>query len=157
MAGILLAEHGLIPQTNNCLRMGLESEWIGIVLIKNKELGHCWTFGLGDETIIKGLKDLEKSFMVRRVLGDTTRIKIKDREEIYMALSDKSHTKLSSVARSIFPTGSALTDGYIDCIPLGGMQEENDIKRIRLAVKTVLTFALADIDPVWESASPAGL
>ena len=146
LSGRILAERGLIPQSNNCLRMGLESEWIGLILVKNRELGLNWAFGLGDEEIKKRLIDLERPFMIRKILGDTLRIKIKDRDEIYSALSDKSHTKLSSVARFFIPPNANPADGYIDCIPLGGMEGERNISRILLAIETVLGFALADIE-----------
>ena len=35
LAAKILAEHGLRCQSYNCLRMGLESEWLGIFYLKN--------------------------------------------------------------------------------------------------------------------------
>lgn len=153
LSGKLLAGHGLIPQAYNCLRMGLESEWIGIILLKNEELGLNWAFGLGDETIKNQLNNLERPPMIRKIVGDNALIKIKDREEIYSALSDKSHTKLSSIALYYLPPGSTPEDenkGYIDCIPMGGIRGENNIARILQTVKTVMMFALADMEGCLE-------
>ena len=133
--------------------MGLESEWIGIILLKDNELGLHWAFGIGDDTIKKRLIDLERPYMIRKIVGDNALIKFKDREEIYSALSDKSHTKLSSIALYDLPPGSTPEDenkGYIDCIPMGGIRGENNIARILLTVKTVLMFALADMEGCLE-------
>ncbi len=145
LAAQILADRGLIPQVNNCLRMGLESEWIGIILQKNKKLAFEWAFGAGDEITRKNLLDLERPFKIREALGDTSKIKLKDRHEIYSALSDKSHTKLSSVARFFIPKDVPASEGYIDCIPYGGVEGDNNKFRIRSAVKVTLEFALAEI------------
>ena len=45
--------------------------------------------------------------MIRQALGDTPRITAKDRDEIYAALSDKSHTKLASVVRPFIPPNAS--------------------------------------------------
>ena len=127
---------GLITQSYNCLRMGLESEWLGMQ----------WAFGVGDEAVLKRLKELEKPVLIRKTLGDTPRITVKDRDEIYAELSDKSHTKLSSVARSFIPPNASPVDEFIECIPMGGMRGKNNIPRILQATATVLTFALAEIE-----------
>lgn len=142
----ILAENGLITQSNNCLRMGLESEWLGLILMKDPTLGLLWAFGLGDKIVQDRLIKLEKPYQIRKILGDTPRIKVQDRDEIYSALSDKSHTKLSSVARPFFLPNTPASDNFIDCIPIGGMKGGNNIARILPAVTTVLAFALAEIE-----------
>ncbi len=146
LAGRILAESGLITQMNNCLRMGLESEWLGIILVKNEKLGLNWAFGLGDKKEREELKKLEMPAEIRKKIGETPRISIENRNEIYKGLSDKSHTKLSSVAKFFILPGSSAGEGSIECIPLGGIRGENNITRIRFTVKTVLRFALADIE-----------
>ncbi|MCK9307236.1 MAG: hypothetical protein M0P17_06865 [Methanoculleus sp.] len=45
LSGKILVEKGLITQSYNCLRMGLENEWLGIILMKNPTPGIHWTFG----------------------------------------------------------------------------------------------------------------
>ena len=146
LSGKILAEKGLITQSNNCLRMGLESEWLGLILMNDPQLGMQWAFGLGDENVKKSLKKLEKPFQIRKILGDTTRITVQDRDDIYSALSDKSHTKLSTIVRFFIPPNAPPSDGFIDCIPMGGIQGNNNISRILNGVTTVLTFALAEIE-----------
>lgn len=145
-SGKILAEKGLITQSNNCLRMGLESGWLGLILMKDPQLGMQWAFGLGDDNVKKSLIKLEKPFQIRKILGDTTRITVQDRDDIYSALSDKSHTKLSSVVRPYISPNAPPSDGFIDCIPMGGIKGKNNITRILNSVTTVLTFALAEIE-----------
>lgn len=146
LAGVMLAEKGLIPQSYNCLRMGLESEWLGLILMKTPALGLEWAFGFGEKGAEERLKKLEKPYEIRKILGDTPRITIQDRDEIYSALSDKSHTKLATVARFWIPPGANPGEGFVDCIPAGGMQGENNIARILRGVGAVLSFALADLE-----------
>ena len=146
LSGKILAEKGLITQSYNCLRMGLESEWLGLILMKDPGLGMEWAFGVGDEAVVKRLKELEKPYMIRKTLGDTPRITVKDRDEVYAALSDKSHTKLSGVARSFIPPNASPADEFIECIPMGGMRGKNNIPRILRGTATVLRFALAEIE-----------
>jgi hypothetical protein len=110
LSGKILVKRGLITQSYNCMRMGLESEWLGLILMKDPGLGMEWAFGLGNEAVLKRLKELEKPYMIRQALGDTPRITVKDRDEIYTALSDKSYTKLSSVARPFIPPNASPAD-----------------------------------------------
>ena len=146
LSGKILAEKGLITQSYNCLRMGLESEWLGLILMKDPGLGIQWAFGVGDDAVVKRLKELEKPYMIRKALGDTPRITVKDRKDLYAALSDKSHTKLSSVARPFIPPNASPADEFIECIPMGGIQGKNNIPRILRGTATVLRFALAEIE-----------
>ncbi|WOX56730.1 hypothetical protein [Methanoculleus receptaculi] len=84
--------------------------------------------------------------MIRQALGDTPRITAKDRDEIYAALSDKSHTKLASVVRPFIPPNASPADEFIKCIPMGGIRRKNNISRILQGTATVLTFVLAEIE-----------
>lgn len=145
-AGSILAERGLITQMHNCLRMGLESEWLGLILMKDPLLAHQWAFGLGEEEDLKRLVDLERPKQIRKMLGDRRRITVQDRDEIYSALSDKSHTKLASVSRLFIEPGVPPHMGNVACIPMGGIKGENNIKRIRQCPIVVVTFALAEIE-----------
>ncbi|CVK33957.1 hypothetical protein [Methanoculleus bourgensis] len=145
-SGKILAEKGLITQSYNCLRMGLESEWLGLILMKDTELGIVWILGSGDKSDLKRLKDLEKPHQIRKILGDAPRITVQDRDEIYKALSDKSHTKISSITRLFIPPEGPLPLMDVRCIPMGGMQGEETISRILRGLLTVLTFALAEIE-----------
>ena len=146
VSGKILAKKGLITQSYNCLRMGLESEWLGLILMKDSALGIHWAFGVGDEAFLKRLKKLEKPYEIRKALGDAPRITIEDRNEIYAALSDKSHTKLSSVARPFIPPNASLADESIECIPMGGIRGKDNILRILRGTATVIEFALAEVE-----------
>ncbi len=42
----------------NCLRMGLESEWLGLVLMNDCTLAIHWAIGFGDENVVERVKDL---------------------------------------------------------------------------------------------------
>lgn len=145
-ASAILSEKGLFTQTYNCLRMGLESEWLGLILVRDPRLGEQWAFGLGEEGVQERLKELEKPYLIRKTLGDTERITVQDRDEIYSALSDKSHTKLSSVSRFFIAPDAPPYDGYVGCIPMGGMNGEENINHIQRCTATILTYALAEIE-----------
>lgn len=137
LSAYILSQKGLKTQCFNSLRMGLESEWIGICLDKDIELAMHWTFGTGQEKNNKKLLRLEKPYELREMLGDTKRIKIKDRNEIYRALSDASHTKLASIA---------VYTGKVECIPIGGLRGEVNIIKTLEAVQFVQKFASAEIE-----------
>lgn len=145
-AARILADSGLITQVNNSLRMGLESEWIGIILVKDEKLGHIWVNGPIDKKEENALINLEIPSRIRKNVGETSKIKISDRNDIYKALSDRSHTKISSVTSLFFTPGSSEEKNYIDCIPLGGLRGDYNFNFIRHSIKTVLRFALADIE-----------
>jgi len=76
------------------------------------------------EAVLKRLKKLEKPYEIRKALGDTPRITVNDRDEIYAALSDKSHTKLASVARPFIPPNASPADEFIEWISIGGIRRE---------------------------------
>lgn len=96
-----------------------------------------WAFGIGQEKNNKKLLRLEKPYELRKMLGDTKRIKIKDRNDIYRALSDASHTKLAS---------TAVYTGEVECIPIGGLRGEVNIIKTLEAVQFVQKFASAEIE-----------
>ena len=133
----ILSQKGLKTQCFNSLRMGLESEWIAICLDKDIELAMHWAFGIGQEKNNKKLLRLEKPYELRKMHSDTKRIKIKDRNEIYKALSDASHTKLASIA---------VYTGEVECIPIGGLRGEVNIIKTLEAVQFVQKFASAEIE-----------
>jgi hypothetical protein len=138
LSGYILSQKGLKTQCLNSLRMGLESEWIGICLDKDIELAMHWAFGSGQEKNIHDkLSDLEKPYKLRKMLGDTKRIKIKDRNDIYKALSDASHTKLASIT---------VYTGEVECITIGGLRGTVNIIKILQAVQFVHKFAYAEIE-----------
>lgn len=138
LSAYILSQKGLKTQCFNSLRMGLESEWIGICLDKDIELAMHWAFGSGQEKNIREkLLRLEKPYELRKMLGDTKRIKIKDRNEIYKALSDASHTKLASIA---------VYTGEVECISLAGLRGAVNIIKTLEAVQFVQKFASAEIE-----------
>ena len=150
-SGKILAEKGLITQSYNCLRMGLESEWLGLILMKDTELGIVWILGSGDKSDLKRLKDLEKPHQIRKILGDAPRITVQDRDEIYNALSDKSHTKISALHGSL-SSGSPLPLMDVRCIPMGYAGRGDRIAYPQGFID-VLTFALAGSKITLGSAS----
>jgi hypothetical protein len=149
LAAKILAESGLICQSNNCLRMGLESEWLGIYYLKNLELSIDWAHGTGDTHSKKMIKKLERPSDLRKEISKISckRINENDRNEIYQALSDKSHTKLASIAIVTVPPNSTDQSEYkVECIPAGGLKGEIRIAIILRAVNVVQEFALAEIE-----------
>lgn len=148
-AAKILADHGLICQSYNCLRMGLESEWLGIYYLKNPELSLHWAFGTGNDHIVKRIKKIERPADLRKEISKISCIRIKenDRNEIYSALSDKSHSKLaSSAVLTISPNSTDQTDYKIECIPAGGLNGDINITIILKAVNVVQEFAMAEIE-----------
>lgn len=137
LSGYILSQKGLKTQCFNSLRMGLESEWIGICLDKDIELAMHWALGIGQEKNNEKLLRLEKPYELRKMIGDTKRIKLKDRNDIYRALSDASHTKLASIA---------VYTGEVECIPIGGLRGEVNIIKTLEAVQFVQKFASAEIE-----------
>lgn len=137
LSGYILSQKGLKTQCFNSLRMGLESEWIGICLDKDIELAMHWTFGIGQEKNNEKLLRLEKPYELRKMLGDTKRIKLEDRNDIYRALSDASHTKLASIA---------VYTGEVECIPIGGLRGEINVIKTLEAVQFVQKFASTEIE-----------
>jgi hypothetical protein len=69
LAAKILAGAGLRSQSYNCLRMGLESEWLGIYLVKDFELSLHWAQGTGDEKTVKKIKELEYPQELRREIS----------------------------------------------------------------------------------------
>jgi len=150
LAGKLLAGAGLKCQSYNCLRMGLESEWLGICLVKDPVLTLHWAFGTGDEETVKKIKKLEHPANLRLEISkiiSSTRIAKKDRDEIYKALSDKSHSKLASCAIvTINPKSADPPDFKVECIPAGGLKGKTNISKLLSAVQVVLEFAKAELE-----------
>jgi len=99
LAGKILASGGLRCQSYNYLRMGLESEWMGICLLKNALPTPQW-LGAGDAETLKKIKKIESPALRHEIskIISSVRLAEKDRNEIYSALSDKSHSKLGSCA-----------------------------------------------------------
>lgn len=98
------------------------------------------------EAILKRLKNLEKPYEIRKALGNAPRITVKNRNEIYAALSDKSHTKLASVAHPFIPSNASPADESIECILMGAIRGKDSIPRILRGTATVLKFALAEVE-----------
>jgi hypothetical protein len=147
LAAKILADTGLRCQSDNCLRMGLESEWMGIYLAKN--VGLCLQCALGtiDGDTLKKIKKLEtpqelRSEISKNDIISSTRIVKKHRDEIYRALSDKSHTKLASCAALIMYPKS----NEAECIPAGGMKGKTNISTLLRAVQFVQEFAMAELE-----------
>ena len=70
LSGYTVGQQGLKPQCYNSLRMGLESEWIGIYLDKHIELAMHWAFGTAqEEKIHRKLLRLEKPKGLRPITG----------------------------------------------------------------------------------------
>jgi len=152
LAAKILADTGLRCQSDNCLRMGLESEWLGICLVKDVGLSLQWAFGTGDEDTLEKIKKLESPADLRSEISkndiiSSPRIVKKHRDEMYSALSDKSHTKLASCAAlTIDPKSTNQSEYKVECIPAGGFQGETNISKLLRAVQFVQEFAMAELE-----------
>ncbi|MGZ4847252.1 MAG: hypothetical protein ACXV7G_11210 [Halobacteriota archaeon] len=146
LAAKILAGTGLKCQFYNCLRMGLESEWLGIYLVKHGELSLQWAFGTQDEDTVKKIKQLERPKDLRRKISDISdkRIANEDRDDMYSALSDKSHSKLASCAVSTINPKSA--DQSVECIPADGLKGKTNISKFLSVVQDVQEFAIAELE-----------
>jgi hypothetical protein len=149
LAAKILADTGPRCQSFNCLRMGLESEWLGICLVTDSVLSIQWAFGVGDEDTLKKIKKLEIPQDLRLEISKIshTRIAKKDRDEIYWALSDKSHTKLASCAALIInPKSTDQSEGKVERIPAGGLKGKTNISKHPRAIQAVQEFAMAELE-----------
>ena len=149
LAAKILADAGLRCQSYNSLRIGLESEWLGICLVKDVGLSRQWAFGTGDEKTLKKIKELERPADLRRIISEIShnRIVENDRNEMYKALSDKSHSKLASCAELIInPKSTDQSDYKVECIPAGGFQGKTNISKLLSAVQFVQEFATAELE-----------
>jgi hypothetical protein len=149
LAAKILADTGLRCQSDNCLRMGLESEWLGICLVKDVGLSHQWASGTADEETLKKIKKLEIPQELRGKISKIShnRIAKNDRNEMYKALSDKSHTKLASCAVLIInPKSSDQSEYKVECIPAGGSKGKTNISILLRAVQFVQEFAMAELE-----------
>lgn len=68
---------------------------MGLLLKDDKKLLMNWCLGHGMTE--KEHKKLENTIKLITKLGDKKKIKIKDRQEIYQALSDTSHVKFKNI------------------------------------------------------------
>jgi len=150
LAAKILADTGLRCQSDNCLRMGLESEWLGICLVKDVGLSRQWAFGTGDEKTLKKIKEFERPADLRSEISkiiSSTRIVENSRNEMYSVLSDKSHTKLASCAAlTINPKSTDQSEYKVECIPAGGFQGKTNISKLLSAVQFVQEFAMAELE-----------
>ena len=149
LAAKILADAGLRCQSYNSLRIGLESEWLGICLVKDVGLSLQWAFGTGDDETLKMIKKLELPKDLRREISKIShnRIEEKDRNEMYSVLSDKSHTKLASCAAlTINPKSTDQSEYKVECIPAGGFQGKTNISKLLSAVQFVQEFAMAELE-----------
>jgi hypothetical protein len=149
LAAKILADTGLKCQSYNCLRMGLESEWLGIYFVNHVESSIEWAFGTGDEKTLKKIKKLERPADLRRIISKIShnRIAENDRNEMYWVLSDKSHSKLASCAvLTINPKSTDQSEYKVECIPAGGLKGETNISILLRAVQVVQEFAMAELE-----------
>jgi hypothetical protein len=149
LAAKILADTGLRCQSDNCLRMGLESEWLGICIVKDVGLSLQLAFGTADKETLKKIKELESPPHLRGEISKIShsRLAKKDRSEIYSALSDKSHSKLASGGALITnPKSTDPSDFNVECIPAGGLKGKTNIAKLLSAVQFVQEFAMADLE-----------
>lgn len=125
-AAYLLAQNGLKNQAHNSARMGLEFHWMGLLLKDDKKL-----------------QELENTTKLITKLGDKKKIKIKDRQEIYQALSDTSHVKFKNIC---FMDEGNKHYGHI----LGGFQSEYDVRQCINAVDLCMRFVLTEVSESYE-------
>lgn len=139
----LLANEGLKNQAHNSARMGLEFHWMGLLLKDDKKLLMNWCFGSGaSEKEYKKLQELENTTKLTTKLGDKKNIKIKDRQEIYQALSDTSHVKFKNIC---FMGEGNKHHGHI----LGGFQSEYDVRQCINAVDLCMRFVLTEVSEYY--------
>lgn len=133
----ILAKNGLKNQAQNCARMRLEFHWMALLLSFDKALLTNWSLGIASsKKESKKLEELENTSLLIKKLGDKQKIKIKDRDNIYKALSDTSHVKFKNICFFDILHGQ---QGHI----LGGFQSdlyvEDCVKAIDLCMKFVFT------------------
>lgn len=140
----LLAQNGLKNQAHNSARMGLEFHWMGLLLKDDLLLLRNWCLGRGmSEKEYKKLQELENTTKLITKLGDKKKIKIKDRQEIYQALSDTSHVKFKNIC---FMGEGNKHYGHI----LGGFNTQYDVRQCINAVDLCMRFVLTEVSESYE-------
>lgn len=142
-AAYLLAQNGLKNQAHNSARMGLEFHWMGLLLKDDKKLLMNWCLGSGmSDKEYKKLQELENTTKIITKLGDNKKIKIKDRQEIYQALSDTSHVKFKNIC---FMGEGNKHYGHL----IGGFNTEYDVRQCISAVDLCMRFVLTEVSEFY--------
>lgn len=142
--GYLLAQNGLKNQAQNSVRIGLEFHWMGLLLKDDKILLLNWCLGHGmDKKEHKKIEELENTSSIIKKLGDKKKIKIKDRQEIYQALSDTSHVKFKNIC---FMGDGNKHHGHM----LGGFQTEYDVQQCVNAIDLCMRFVLTEASEYYD-------
>jgi len=138
-SGYLLANKGLLNQICNSMRMGFEYHWMGILLKRDDKLLKDWCLSVGMSNKQELLNELQTTQKIIKKLQDGEKIKIKDRKNIYEALSDRSHVKFKNIA---------ILDMKLQIIgfPKKGLKSKYDISKCYKCADTCLSFALTEIN-----------
>lgn len=140
----VLAHKGLKNQAHNSARMGLEFHWMGLLLSQDERLLRGWCIGAGmSDKEKKKLEELEQTSAIIKKLGDKKKIKIKDRQEIYQALSDTSHVKFKNTC---FVGDGNKQYGHF----LGGFVGEDDIQQCLHGVNLCMKFILTELSEYYK-------
>lgn len=143
----LLAENGLKNQAHNSVRMGLEFHWMGLLLKDDTVLLRNWCLGHGmSEKEHKKLEELENTTKLITKLGDKKKIKIKDRQDIYQALSDTSHIKFKNIC---FMGEGNKHYGHL----LGGFNSSYDVRQCIKAVDLCMRFVFTEVSEYYKVAN----
>lgn len=140
----ILAKNGLKNQAQNCARMGLEFHWMALLLSFDKALLLSWCLGsASSKRGLKKLEELENTSLLIKKLGDKQKIKIKDRDNIYKALSDTSHVKFKNICFFDISHGQ---QGHI----LGGFQSDLDVANCVKAIDLCMKFVFTELSQYYK-------
>ena len=117
---------------------------MALLLSFDKALFTNWSLGIASsKKESKKLEELENTSSLIRKLGDKQKIKIKDSDSIYKALSDTSHVKFKNICFFDISHGQ---QGHI----LGGFQSDLDVAHCVKAIDLCMKFVFTELSQYYK-------
>ncbi len=154
-SSLILAQNGFYVDSYNSMRVGLESGWLSILFEKKNHLAHEWLTLIPHPNHLYTIKNQEnqmeiaakkyknqlgKPSWVRKQISESNSDK-KQRDDVYSALSTKSHSNVSS-------TYFLLSDQGVTLYRPGSFDSKEHLMKILMAIRFCMGFVLNDIDKI---------
>lgn len=161
-SSIVLAQNGFYVDSYNSIRVGLESGWLSILFEKKNYLAHEWLTLIPHPNHLYAIKSQEnqretaaKKYQhqlgspswVRKQISKSDSDK-KQRDDVYAALSVKSHANVSSTY--------FLSDQGVTLYGPGLFDSKEHLMKILRAINFCIGFGLNDIDKISNTKLSAG-
>ena len=159
----VLAQNGFYVDSYNSIRVGLESGWLSILFEKKNHLAHEWLTLIPHPNHLYAIKNQENqretaAKKYRNQLGSPSWVRKqisksdsdkKQRDDVYAALSVKSHANVSS-------TYFFRSDKGVTLYGPGSFDSKEHLMKILRAISFCIGFLLHDIDNISNTKLSAG-